>query len=104
MKSGREPDLKQALRPVPAYERAVREVSKMLQRREFATRWSGRSGLMPTARGPARLKTSPSWSATRRSRPTRAGSSRCGYPSSSSTGSTWIRSRSPKRYASWKTG
>jgi len=30
MKSGREPDLKRALRPVPAYERAVREVSKML--------------------------------------------------------------------------
>jgi hypothetical protein len=27
---GREPDLKRALRPVPAYERAVREVSKML--------------------------------------------------------------------------
>src|SRR5712691_4485913 len=32
MKSGREPDLKQALRPVPAYERAVREVSKMLSK------------------------------------------------------------------------
>jgi hypothetical protein len=30
MKSGREPDLRRALRPVPAYERAVREVSKML--------------------------------------------------------------------------
>ena len=30
MKSGREPDLKRALRPVPGYERAVREVSKML--------------------------------------------------------------------------
>jgi hypothetical protein len=27
---GEEPDLKRALRPVPAYERAVREVSKML--------------------------------------------------------------------------
>ena len=31
MISGREPDLKQALRPVPGYERAVREVSKMLR-------------------------------------------------------------------------
>jgi hypothetical protein len=30
MNPGREPDLKRALRPVPAYERAVREVSKML--------------------------------------------------------------------------
>ncbi|HXH25060.1 MAG TPA: hypothetical protein VNI78_07415 [Vicinamibacterales bacterium] len=30
MKRGRSPDLKQALRPVPAYERAVREVSRML--------------------------------------------------------------------------
>ncbi len=28
--AGREPDLKRALRPVPGYERAVREVSKML--------------------------------------------------------------------------
>lgn len=31
MPSGRQPDLKQALRPVPGYERAVREVSKMLR-------------------------------------------------------------------------
>jgi len=30
MNPGREPDLKRALRPVPSYERAVREVSKML--------------------------------------------------------------------------
>jgi hypothetical protein len=30
MSPGREPDLKRALRPVPSYERAVREVSKML--------------------------------------------------------------------------
>jgi hypothetical protein len=30
MNPGREPDLKRALRPVPTYERAVREVSKML--------------------------------------------------------------------------
>ena len=30
MQAGREPDLKRALRPVPAYERAVREVSRML--------------------------------------------------------------------------
>ena len=30
MTSDREPDLKQALRPVPSYERAVRAVSKML--------------------------------------------------------------------------
>ena len=30
MNAGREPDLKRALRPVPTYERAVREVSKML--------------------------------------------------------------------------
>jgi hypothetical protein len=30
MSPGREPDLKRALRPVPTYERAVREVSKML--------------------------------------------------------------------------
>jgi hypothetical protein len=30
MSPGREPDLKRALRPVPAYERAVREVSRML--------------------------------------------------------------------------
>ena len=30
MNPGREPDLKRALRPVPAYERAVREVSRML--------------------------------------------------------------------------
>ena len=30
MSPGREPDLKRALRPVPGYERAVREVSKML--------------------------------------------------------------------------
>src|SRR5262245_52314818 len=30
MSPGRGPDLKRALRPVPAYERAVREVSKML--------------------------------------------------------------------------
>jgi hypothetical protein len=30
MNHGREPDLKRALRPVPAYERAVREVSRML--------------------------------------------------------------------------
>lgn len=30
MNPGREPDLKRALRPVPWYERAVREVSKML--------------------------------------------------------------------------
>ena len=30
MNPGREPDLKRALRPVPGYERAVREVSKML--------------------------------------------------------------------------
>ncbi|MGQ0733952.1 MAG: hypothetical protein ACT4QD_09880 [Acidobacteriota bacterium] len=30
MNPGREPDLKRALGPVPAYERAVREVSKML--------------------------------------------------------------------------
>lgn len=29
MNTGREPDLKRALRPVPAYERAVREVSRM---------------------------------------------------------------------------
>ena len=29
MNPGREPDLKRALRPVPTYERAVREVSKM---------------------------------------------------------------------------
>ena len=36
MISGRELDLKQALRPVPGYERAVREVSKML--REAAIR------------------------------------------------------------------
>lgn len=32
MTSGLEPDLKRALRPVPTYERAVREVSKMLSR------------------------------------------------------------------------
>jgi hypothetical protein len=32
MTSGVEPDLKRALRPVPTYERAVREVSKMLSR------------------------------------------------------------------------
>jgi hypothetical protein len=31
MPSGRQPDLKQALRPVPGYERAVREVSRMLR-------------------------------------------------------------------------
>ena len=31
MPSGRQPDLKQALRPVPGYERAVREVSKLLR-------------------------------------------------------------------------
>lgn len=30
MNPGREPDLKRALRPVPSYERAVREVSRML--------------------------------------------------------------------------
>jgi hypothetical protein len=30
MSPGRDPDLKRALRPVPAYERAVREVSRML--------------------------------------------------------------------------
>jgi hypothetical protein len=30
MNPGREPDLKRALRPVPMYERAVREVSRML--------------------------------------------------------------------------
>lgn len=30
MNPGSEPDLKQALRPVPSYERAVREVSRML--------------------------------------------------------------------------
>lgn len=30
MSPGREPDLKRALRPVPTYERAVREVSRML--------------------------------------------------------------------------
>jgi hypothetical protein len=30
MSPGREPDLKRALRPVPGYERAVREVSRML--------------------------------------------------------------------------
>lgn len=30
MNPGREPDLKRALRPVPTYERAVREVSRML--------------------------------------------------------------------------
>jgi hypothetical protein len=30
MNPGQEPDLKRALRPVPSYERAVREVSKML--------------------------------------------------------------------------
>jgi hypothetical protein len=30
MNAGRKPDLKQALRPVPHYERAVREVSRML--------------------------------------------------------------------------
>jgi hypothetical protein len=30
MNPGREPDLKRAVRPVPAYERAVREVSRML--------------------------------------------------------------------------
>lgn len=30
MSAGREPDLERALRPVPAYERAVREVSRML--------------------------------------------------------------------------
>jgi len=30
MNPGRDPDLKRALRPVPTYERAVREVSKML--------------------------------------------------------------------------
>ncbi|HEY6360046.1 MAG TPA: hypothetical protein VIX63_03040 [Vicinamibacterales bacterium] len=30
MNPGREPDLKRALRPVPTYERAVREISKML--------------------------------------------------------------------------
>ncbi|MGH2400579.1 MAG: hypothetical protein ACRDF6_12130 [bacterium] len=30
MNPGRQPDLKRAVRPVPAYERAVREVSKML--------------------------------------------------------------------------
>ena len=30
MQSSREPDLKRALRPVPTYERAVREVSRML--------------------------------------------------------------------------
>lgn len=30
MHSGREPDLKRALRPVPGYERGVREVSRML--------------------------------------------------------------------------
>lgn len=30
MNPGHEPDLKRALRPVPAYERAVREVSRML--------------------------------------------------------------------------
>lgn len=29
MSAGRDPDLKQALRPVPTYERAVREVSRM---------------------------------------------------------------------------
>ena len=29
MTTGREPDLKRALRPVPTYERAVREVSRM---------------------------------------------------------------------------
>ena len=29
MSSGRNPDLKQALRPVPGYERAVREISRM---------------------------------------------------------------------------
>jgi hypothetical protein len=32
MSPGREPDLKRALRPVPAYERAVREVSRMLSK------------------------------------------------------------------------
>jgi hypothetical protein len=30
MNPGRGPDLKRALRPVPAFERAVREVSRML--------------------------------------------------------------------------
>ena len=30
MSPGRDPDLKRALGPVPTYERAVREVSKML--------------------------------------------------------------------------
>jgi hypothetical protein len=30
MNPGREPDLKRALRPVPSYERAVREISRML--------------------------------------------------------------------------
>ena len=30
MNPGREPDLKRALRPVPTYERAVRQVSRML--------------------------------------------------------------------------
>jgi hypothetical protein len=32
MTSDLEPDLMRALRPVPSYERAVREVSKMLSR------------------------------------------------------------------------
>jgi hypothetical protein len=30
MNPGRDPDLKRALRPVPTYERAVREISRML--------------------------------------------------------------------------
>ena len=30
MNPGRDPDLKRALRPVPSYERAVREISRML--------------------------------------------------------------------------
>ena len=35
MNPGREPDLKRALHPVPGYERAVREVSKMLSQAEI---------------------------------------------------------------------
>ena len=70
MNPGREPDLKRALRPVLAYERAVREVSKMLAEAEFATRSSVRSAPTRTATGPVRRSTSTSLSATRPSKGT----------------------------------
>lgn len=72
MYAGGEPDLKRALRPVPTFERAVREVSRMFSEAGIRHALVGALGATRTATGHARPRTSTFLWAVKRSRRTAA--------------------------------